>query len=100
MKTLKLDFFSEDDLMLITGSDPGAYNGKESFSILSSLDNPDQLVYNEETFGFNTMQLTVYNAETNEQLETFTFSRDPQAKTIDGASLFIDVAGSAYIKVN
>lgn len=93
--------FAEDDLMLITGSDPGAYNGKESFSILSSLDNPDQLVYNEETFGFNTMQLTVYNAETNEQLETFTFSRDPQAKTIDGASLFIDgiVAGSAYIKV-
>ena len=95
------DFFSEDDLMLITGSDPGAYNGKESFSILSSLDNPDQLVYNKETFGFDTMQLTVYNAETNEQLETFTFSRDPQAKTIDGASLFIDgiVAGSAYIKV-
>lgn len=93
--------FAEDDLMLITGSDPGAYNGKESFSILSSLDNPDQLVYNKETFGFDTMQLTVYNAETNEQLETFTFSRDPQAKTIDGASLFIDgiVAGSAYIKI-
>ena len=93
--------FAEDDLMLITGSDPGAYNGKESFSILSSLDNPDQLVYNKKSFGFDTMQLTVYNAETNEQLETFTFSRDPQARTIDGASLFIDsiVAGSAYIKV-
>lgn len=93
--------FAEDDLMLITGSDPGAYNGKEAFSILSSLDNPDQLVYNKETFGFDTMQLTVYNAETNEQLETYTFSRDSQAKTIDGASLFIDsiVAGSTYIKV-
>ena len=47
------------------------------------------------------MQLNVYNANTNEQLETFTFSRDPEAKAIDGSSLFIDdiVAGSAYIKV-
>ena len=93
--------FDEDDLMFIAGADPGAYNGKEAFSIISSLDNPDQLVYNKESFGFDTMQLSVINAETKETLETYTFSRDPQAKSIDGASLFIDniIQGSAYIKV-
>ena len=84
----------EDDLMLLTGSDPGAYNGKEAFSIISTFDNKEELTY------ADTMQLTVYNAETNDLLESFTFSRDPEAKAIDGSSLFVDdvVAGSAYIK--
>lgn len=98
----------EDDIMLITGIDPGAYNGKEAFSIVSALDNKDELVYVKGAEGlfpepctFNTMELTVYNADTNEALETFTFSRDPEAKAIDGTSLYVDdvVAGSAYIKV-
>ena len=97
-----------DDLMLITGIDPGAYNGLEAFSIVSALDTPDALVYKKGAEGlfpepctFDTMQLTVFNAETNEALESFTFSRDPEAKTIDGTSLFVDdvIAGSAYIKV-
>lgn len=100
--------FTDEDLMLITGIDPGAYNGKLAFSIVSSLDNKDALVYYKGAEGifdkpctFDTMQLTVINAETNETLETFTFSRDPEAKAIDGSLLYVDdvVAGSAYIKV-
>lgn len=80
----------EDDLMLITGADPGAYNSKEAFAI-----NTEDLTYP------NTMELTVYNAETNEPLESYTFGRDPEAKAIDGSSLFIDdvIVGSAFIKV-
>lgn len=103
-----LNSMDEDTLFFITGTDPGAYNGEEAFSIVSAFDNKDQLVYYKGAEGlfpepctFDTMQLNVYNANTNEQLETFTFSRDPEAKAIDGSSLFVDdiVAGSAYIKV-
>lgn len=103
-----LNSMDEDTLFFITGTDPGAYNGEEAFSIVSAFDNKDQLVYYKGAEGlfpepctFDTMQLNVYNANTNEQLETFTFSRDPEAKAIDGSSLFVDdiVAGSAYIKI-
>lgn len=95
------NFFTEDDLMLITGIDAGAYNGNLAFTIVSALDNPNSLVYNEKDFGFNTMQLNVINTVTGEQVESFTFSRDPNAKGIDGTPLFVDnvVEGSAYIKV-
>lgn len=102
------NFFTEEDLMLITGIDQGDYNGKLAYTILSALDNPDELVYHkgavgifEEPCTFDTMQLGVINTETNEQLESFTFSRDPEAKAIDGSLLYVDdvVAGSAYIKV-
>ena len=87
--------FGTDDLMLITGVDQGAYNGELSFDILSSKDNADDLVY------ANTMQLTVRLAATNEILETFTFSRDVNAKEIDGTSLYLPnvLEGSAYINV-
>ena len=100
--------FTDEDLMLITGIDAGDYNGKEAFTITSALDNPDALVYVKGAKGifdepcpFDTMQLGVINTETGEQLENFTFSRDPQAKAIDGSLLFVNdvVAGSAYIKV-
>lgn len=102
------NFFTDEDLMFITGIDAGAYNGKEAFTIVSALDNPDELVYVKDAPGlfdypcpFDTMQLGVINTETGEQLESFTFSRDPEAKTIDGSLLFVDdvVSGSAYIKV-
>ena len=102
------NFFSDEDLMLVTGNDPGEYNGKEAYTILSALDNADQLVYYKGAKGlfndpctFDTMQLGVVNTETNEVVESFTFSRDPEAKTIDGSLLFVDdvVSGSAYIKV-
>lgn len=97
-----------DDLFLITGIDQGAYNGKLAFNITSSLDNPEDFVYyigadigTGTPCTFGTMRLDVINSETNEILETFTFSRDENAKAIDGASLFVDnvVEGSAYIKI-
>ena len=102
------EFFTEEDLMLITGKDPGDYNGKEAYTIISALDNPDSLVYVKGARGifdkpcpFDTMRLGVINTETNETLETFTFSRDPEAKAIDGSLLYVDdvVSSSAYIKV-
>lgn len=102
------NFFTDEDLMFITGIDAGAYNGNEAFTIVSALDNPEDLVYVKGAKGlfdepcpFDTMQLGVINTETGEQLETFTFSRDPEAKAIDGSLLFVDdvVAASAYIKV-
>ena len=102
------NFFTDEDLMLITGIDPGAYNGNIAFTITSALDNPNDLVYVKGANGlfeypcpFDTMELGVINTETNEMLENFTFSRDPKAKAIDGSLLFVDdvVSGSAYIKV-
>ena len=89
------DYALGDNLMLITGADPGAYNGEMAFDIVSSIDNPSQLVYP------NTMQLNVRVAATGDLLESYIFSRDPKAKAIDGTSLYVDnvVAGSAYIKV-
>lgn len=89
------NFMSDEDLMFITGIDAGAYNGKEAFTIISSFDNPEEMVYE------NTMELGVINTETGEPVETFTFSREEGAKTIDGSLLFVDdvVSGSAYIKV-
>lgn len=102
------NFFTNDDLMLITGKDAGTYNGQEAFTILSSVDNSDQMVYYKGATGifdtpctFDTMQLDVINTNTNEILESFTFSRDPEAKTIDGSLLFVDdvVSGSAYIQI-
>ena len=89
------DFVLGDNLMLITGADAGAYNGEMAFDIVSSVDNPGDLVYP------NTMQLNVRIAATGELLESYIFSRDPLAKAIDGTSLFVDnvVAGSAYIQI-
>ena len=100
--------FTDEDLMFISGIDAGAYNDNIAFTITSALDNPDALVYHKGAKGifdypcpFDTMQLGVINTETNEQLESFTFSRDPEAKAIDGSLMYVDdvVAGSAYIKV-
>ena len=88
--------FTANDIMLITGINPGAYNGELSFDIVSTTDNAGALVYP------NTMQLTVRLAETKEILETFVFSRDPLAKAIDGTSLYFDNVvnqASAYIRI-
>lgn len=87
------DFELGDNLMLITGANEGAYNGELEFDIISSVDAPAQLVYP------NTMQLNVRLG--GELLESYVFSRDPEAKTIDGSSLYVDnvVVGSAYIQV-
>lgn len=88
--------FQANDVMLITGINPGAYNGELSFDIVSAEDNAGSLVYP------NTMQLTVRLAATKEVLETFVFSRDPLAKAIDGTSLYFENVVnqvSAYIRV-
>ena len=88
--------FTADDLFLITGVDAGAYNGELAFDLVSALDNANALVYPD------TMQLTVRVAATKEILETFVFSRDPEAKAIDGTSLYFDNVvnqASAYIRI-
>ena len=101
-------FENSEDLFLITGVNPGAYNGKLKFDIISAVDRPDELVYHigadlgtGTPCTFDTMQLIVRNADTNEILETFLFSRDVNARTIDGISLYIEdvVTGSNYIQV-
>ena len=100
--------FADDDLMLITGVDAGAYNSKLAFTVVSSVDNQEDLIYypgadvgGDEPCTFGTMRLQVINTETNEVLETYVFSKDETAKAIDGTSLFVDsvVDGSAYIKI-
>lgn len=96
-----------NDSMMIIGKNPGAYNGELEFDIVSATDNTSDLVYyvganvGATPCTFNTMQLTVRVAATKEVLETFLFSLDPAAKTIDGISLFVDnvVEGSSYIQV-
>lgn len=96
-----------DDLMLITGIDPGAYNGELAFEIQSSVDNVDMVYRKGADLGgkvcdFDTMQLIVKIAKTNEILETLLFSRDENAKEIDGTSLSIDNVvnnKSAYIRI-
>ena len=96
-----------NDSMMIIGKNPGAYNGQLAFDIVSAADNTNDLVYyigaevGGSTCTFDTMQLTVRIAATNEVLETFLFSLDPAAKTIDGTSLFVDnvVQASEYIQV-
>ena len=88
--------FTANDMFLITGIDPGAYNGELAFDLVSALDNANALVYPD------TMQLTVRVAATKEILETFVFSRDPEAKAIDGTSLYFDNVvnqASSYIRI-
>lgn len=99
--------FGANDVMLITGVDQGAYNNDIAIEITTSKDFPDDFVYVKgASIGgsictFDTMQLVVKNGNTGDVLETFLFSRDPEARTIDGISLYVDsvVDGSAYIKV-
>ena len=96
-----------NDSMMIIGKNAGAYNGELEFDIVSATDNTSDLVYyiganvGATPCTFDTMQLTVRVAATKEVLETFLFSLDPAAKTIDGISLFVDnvVEGSSYIQV-
>ena len=92
--------------MIITGIDPGAYNGDFAFDITSSLDDEDMVYRKGALVGgkectFDTMILNVRNSLTGDVIETFLFSLDPEAKDISGNSLYVDnvVAGSGYIKI-
>lgn len=97
-----------DELLLITGKDPGQYNNDIGIKITSSKDDSDMVYRSGNTVGgikidFDTIQLDVFNTNisNSEPIESFIFSRDINAKTIDGISLYVDnvVAGSAYITV-
>ena len=95
------------DLLLITGIDAGSYNNDIVINVTTSAEFPDEFVYYKgaqvggREITFDTIRLEVVNGNTNEPLEVFEFSRDPNAKTIDGISMYVDnvVSGSAYIKV-
>ena len=98
--------FQGNDLFVITGKDQGAYNNDIAINIVSSLED-DTMVYRKGAniagvpCTFDTIIINVINDNTNEVLESFTCSRDPYAKTIDGISLYIEevVKGSAYIQI-
>lgn len=100
--------FTEGQAFLVAGVDQGAYNNKISLTIDSSVDNPDNFVYHKGAdlgtgvpCSFDTIRMNVINNETGVTLETFVFSKDPNARTIDGESLYITdvVKGSNYIQI-
>ena len=91
----------EGEIYALIGKDPGAYNGQMAFTVEQG-----DIYYVGADIGgvpctFNTVELTIYNANTGEELESFLFSRDRNAKTIDGISLFIEnvLANSQYVQV-
>jgi len=91
----------EGDLFALIGKDPGVYNGEMTFTVAKG-----DVYYKGADIGgrpctFDTIELTINNALTGEELETFLFSRDRSAKTIDGISLFIEnvLANSQYVQV-
>lgn len=97
-----------NELLLVTGKDPGQYNNDIGIRITSSVDDTNMVYRRGNMVGgveidFDTIQLDVFNTNISntEPIESFVFSRDPKAKTIDGLSLYVDnvVAGSAYITV-
>lgn len=100
--------FHDNTCFLVTGKDPGEYNNHIQIGIVSSIDRPQEFVYykgaeigSDEYCNFDTMTLNVYDEESNSLLESFTFSKDRNAKTIDGQSLYIDdvVKGSNFIRI-
>ena len=89
--------FKEDDLFLVYGKDQGAYNGDIEINIISSAESPELLAES------NTMQLTVYNAQTGQQLgNSFLCSRNEASRSIAGEPLYIEQVingNSEYINV-
>ena len=91
----------EGELFALVGKDPGAYNGQMKFTISEG-----DVYYKGADIGgtpctFDTVEMTIMNANTGDTLETFLFSRDEKAKTIDGISLYIEnvLANSEYVQV-
>ncbi len=89
--------FKSDDLFIITGKDEGAYNGLIEYEIVSSTETPESVT---ET---NSIQITIYDSTTNEQLELpYIVNRDQESKATDGTPLYIEDVindNSAFIKV-
>jgi hypothetical protein len=87
---------TSEDLFLITGIDQGEYNSNIEIEIISTTELPNSLTE------LNVFTITVYDATTNTQLESWMVSRNKQSKATDGTNLYItDVINgkSAYIKV-
>ena len=87
--------FQPEDLYILTGKDQGSYNGDIKIKLVSSLETPDALTE------ANVMQITVYDALKNEQLELpFLTNRVQGSKATDGTSLYIEdvLINSAYIQ--
>lgn len=89
--------FKEEDLFLICGKDQGAYNGDIQVNIISTAESPELLAESD------TMQITVYNAQSGQQLgNSFLCSRDESARSIAGEPLYIEQVingNSEYIRV-
>ena len=85
--------FQPEDLFIVVGVDQGAYNGLMSIALSSTVDTklPEA----------GTAVLTVFNAETNAQLGSYTFARDMAALATDGTNIYVEdaVAGSAYVQI-
>lgn len=99
--------FQKDDLFLLIGSSQGGWNNSISFEIESSLDDPSMIyakgnkISTDTYCTFDTINLTIRNTKTNEKLGEYLFSRDINAKEVDGTSLFIEnvLADNEYIQV-
>jgi len=87
--------FQPEDLFIITGKDQGSYNANIKVNVISSTESPDSLTEPD------VMQLTIYDALKNEQLELpFMCSRKIGSKATDGTSLYLEdvLLNSAYIQ--
>lgn len=89
--------FEEDDLVLLAGKDPGAYNGKIGIAIESGT----EVELNEPAGAF---KLHVHNDQTGADLEEFLVALSPSAKAMNGVNIEIEgvledeSTGSKYIQ--
>ena len=93
-------FNSSNELFVVTGADPGAYNGDIELSIISTVESPDLLGEDPKTGAF---QISVSDASSGVELEQpWLVSRIEGSKTIDGVGLYIEEVineNSSYIQV-
>ena len=89
--------FEEDDLFLIAGKDPGAYNGKIGIAIESGIETD----LNEPVGAF---KIYVHNDQTGADLEEFLVALNPATRAMNGVNIDIEgiledeEIGSTYIQ--
>jgi len=86
--------FANDDLFLIAGVDPGAYNNDIAITITSDSESPDSLTEK------GVFEITVYDAVSGTQLENWMCNRTDGAKAFDGSPVYLNTVleSSAYIR--
>ena len=87
--------FTSDDLFLIAGIDPGAYNNDIAVTIVSSAETPEELSE------ANVFTISIYDANTGALLETpWMVNRTEGGKLFDGTASYINTVleSSAYIR--